>query len=67
MRKYLLNIQRATIHNGIHPCVAARKMKESNKKWFDTYQEAENYYEGKTRSGVICGNCFKSIEEAINL
>ena len=67
MKKFLLNIANGKIHKGIFQdqCRAVKKMKESNQKWFDVYEEAENYYEGKTKKGEICGICFKSKEEAI--
>ncbi len=61
IKKYLLNIQTKKIHNGFSPCHRAKSMKESNKKWFDNYEEAVNFYEGKSR-GEPCGICLKDYE-----
>ena len=67
MKKFLLNIAQRKIHNGLLPCYSVSKMAEANKKYFDTYEEAENYYAGGSRKGEICNICFKSKEEAIKL
>ena len=64
MGKYLLNIQSGTIHNGLNPCYQGRNMAEFNKKWFDEYSEAENYYEGKGKKGCPCGRCLKEKEDS---
>lgn len=67
MERYLLNVGTKAIHNGLNLCSAAKRMKESNQKWFDRYYAAENYYEGETEKGHICSLCFKNVEEALNL
>lgn len=67
MKRYLLNLDKKTIHNGLSLYYAAKRMKKSNQKWFDKYEEAENYYEGDTDKGHICGVCFKSRAEALEL
>ncbi len=67
MRKFLLNIAQGKIHNGILPCAPAMRMAEANKKWFDTYIEAENYFEGDSKKGVICNRCFKNKDDALKL
>lgn len=67
MRRYLLNIAQGKIHNGISPCSPAMRMAEANKKWFDTYIEAENYFEGDSKKSEICNRCFKSKDDALKL
>ncbi len=47
--KYLLNIKTGTIHDGSAYCPRINRMAEFNKKWFDKYEDAVNYY-----SGVYC-------------
>lgn len=56
--KYLLNIKTGIIHNGDTPCYQGKRMKEDNKKYFETLEEAVNYY-GGDRKGVCCGICLK--------
>lgn len=56
MERYLLNIKTGTIHNGITPCGQAKRMKESNKKRFDSYYDAVNFFDGDKR-GEPCGIC----------
>ena len=53
MKRYLLNLDKKTIHNGLDLCYAAKRMKKSNQKWFDKYEDAENYYEGDMEKGHI--------------
>lgn len=65
MKRFLLNIAQHKIHNGFSPCPPAKRMAECNKKWFDTYLEAENYYEGGIKKGEICTLCFKNKNDAI--
>ena len=67
MKRYLLNLDKKTIHNGLDLCYAAKRMKKSNQKLFDKYEDAENYYEGDMEKGHICGVCFKSKAEALKL
>lgn len=62
MKKYLLNIDTAKIHNALIPCNAAKSMKECNKKFFDNYEDAVNYYEGNKKKGTPCGRCLKDYE-----
>ncbi len=59
MKKYLLNIKSGTIHNGINPCYFGKSMAEYNKKWFDEYLDAVNYYESKSKVGCPCGKCLR--------
>ncbi len=59
MKRYLLNIKSGTIHKGDDLCYQGRTMAEFNKKWFDEYTEAVNYYEGKSKKGCPCGKCLK--------
>ncbi len=59
MKRYLLNISTGTIHSGENPCYQGRVMAEFNKKWFDEYLEAVNYFEGKRKKGCPCGRCLK--------
>lgn len=63
MSKYILNISTGTIHNGQTPCHLCKKMKESNKKYFDDYNEAVNFYEGKNKKGTPCGICLKNMDK----
>ena len=42
MKRYLLNLDKKTIHNGLDLCYAAKRMKKSNQKWFDKYEEYYN-------------------------
>lgn len=62
MKKYLLNINSGTIHNGEKPCYQGKMMAKFNKKWFDEYSEAVNYFEGNCKKGCPCGNCLKKEE-----
>ena len=59
--KYLLNINKGIIHNGCSLCDPARRMAEKNKKWFDKYEDAVNFYTGKTKANP-CGICLKEKE-----
>lgn len=59
MKKYLLNISTGRIHNGRKPCYQGMLIAEFNKKWFDDYKEAVNYFEGKGKKGCPCGRCLK--------
>ena len=63
MKKYLLNIQSGTIHDGKNPCYQGAFMSECNRKWFDIYSDAENYFEGKQKKGLPCGRCLKHMEK----
>ena len=36
---------------------------ESNKKYFDDYNEAVNFFEGKSKKGNPCGICLKDMDE----
>ena len=64
-KNYLINIKTGKIHSGKKPCPAVSKMAEFNKKWFDTFTEAENYYGGEDKKADICSRCFTSRTEAI--
>lgn len=55
---YLLNIKTRKIHSEMHPCTAAKRMAEANKKYFEEYEDAENYFEGKREKGQPCNICF---------
>lgn len=59
MRKvYLLNINTGKIHSAKTPCARAKKMAVANRKYFENYEEAENYFEGKAKKGTPCVYCF---------
>lgn len=60
MSKYILNIKSGTIHSAENPCVPCRKAIEANKKYFDHYEEAVNYFEGNRRKGTPCGRCLRA-------
>lgn len=57
-KDYLLNIKTGMIHSGTNPCARVKRMAEANKKYFDKYEDAVNYFEGKERKGVACAICF---------
>ena len=59
MAKYILNIKTRAIHDGENPCALCKRMNEENKKFFEKYEDAVNYYEGKTLKGTPCGVCLK--------
>jgi len=59
MSKYILNIKTGKIHDGVNPCYQCKKSKEGNKKFFDNYDEALNFFEGETSKGEPCGICLK--------
>ncbi len=59
MSKYILNLKTGTIHNGITPCAQCKKALEGNKKYFELYEDAVNFFEGKTEKGKPCGKCLK--------
>lgn len=56
MYKYIINIKTGAIHNAINPCSACKRMIEANKKMFNSYDDAENYFEGD-KKGTPCGVC----------
>ena len=60
MAKYILNINTGKIHNALNPCYNCKKTTEENKKYFENYEDAVNYYEGKTKKGIPCGICLKN-------
>ena len=59
MANYILNIKTGKIHNGVTPCARCEKCNEGNKKYFDNYDDAVNFFEGKTTIGIPCGICLK--------
>ena len=59
MSKYILNIVTGTIHSCSKPCYQCKKCNEENKKYFEVYEDAVNFYEGKNRKGTPCGVCLK--------
>ena len=59
MNNYILNIKTGKIHNALNPCAQCKSCKEGNKKYFVTYEDAVNYFEGKTAKGIPCGKCLK--------
>ena len=63
MKNYVLNIKTGKIHNGKRPCNQCTRCKESNKKYFDNYDEAVYFFEGKNEKGIPCGICLKQKDE----
>lgn len=59
MVKYILNIKTGKIHDAQKPCAQCKNSNEGNKKYFDNYEAAVNYFEGKTLKGLPCGKCLK--------
>ena len=59
MSKYILNIKTGMIHSAITPCAQCKRSNEGNKKYFEIYEDAVNYFEGKTSKGKPCGICMK--------
>lgn len=57
-RNYLLNIKTGKIHSAKHPCARAKRMDEANKKYFEDYEKAVDYFEGKIKKGEPCVLCF---------
>ena len=62
MSNYILNIRTRTIHDGKNPCAAAQRMAIANTKYFEKYEDAVNFFEGKTKKGQPCSKCLKSYE-----
>lgn len=62
-KPFMLNISRAVIHDGMHPCGNAKRIKTENIKWFDSYEDAVNYYEGECKKGIPCGICMKNYDK----
>ncbi len=62
MERYVLNIKEGIIHDRYKNCYAERRMKEENKKYFDNYLDAVNFYEGKCKKGQPCGICMKEMD-----
>lgn len=63
MSNYILVLGSGKIHNGNKPCYPCRNAKECNKKYFDTYENAVNFYEGKNKKGEPCGRCLKELDK----
>ena len=63
MEKYILNIKTGKIHSGLSPCGQCKNTKEGNKKYFNNYMDAVNYFEGKSLKGIPCGKCLKEKDE----
>ena len=59
MAKYILNIKTGKIHDGKKPCGQCRNCNESNKKYFNSYDEAVNFFEGNAKKGSPCGRCLR--------
>lgn len=59
MANYIMNIKTGKIHDGNSPCYSCSRIAEANKKYFSSYSEAENYFEGDDVKGNFCGICFK--------
>ena len=67
MRKnYLLNIKTGKIHSMQQPCARVKRMAEANKKYFEDYESAVNYFEGKVIKGEPCSLCLPEKEEREN-
>ena len=63
MAKYILNIKTGVIHNAVMPCAQCQRTNEGNKKYFEIYDEAVNFFEGKISKGKPCGICLKNKDE----
>ena len=63
MPKYVLNIRTRTIHSGEKPCAQCKRTNAGNKKYFEKYEDAVNFYEGKNSKGKPCGVCLKDRDE----
>jgi len=59
MVKYILNIKTGTIHNAVSPCAQCNRTNEGNKKYFEKYENAVNFFEGINSKGKPCGICLK--------
>ena len=62
MKKYILNISTAKIHDKLFNCPHLKRAKRCNLKYFDTYDEAENFYEGNKKKAEPCGTCLKAMQ-----
>ena len=56
---YLLNISTGKIHSALHPCARAKRMAEANKKYFEDYESAVHYFEGRVKKGEACNLCLR--------
>lgn len=63
MSKYVLNIKTGIVHNGINPCGQSKRTNKGNQKFFESYEDAVNFFEGKTLKGKPCGICLKDKDE----
>ena len=61
-RRFLLNISTGTIHDTKKNCPYTKRMKKANKQFFDTYEQAENYYEGE-KKGEPCAFCMRKYNQ----
>jgi len=59
MARYVLNIKTRKIHDSTKGCSARAKITPSNSKEFDRYEDAVNFFEGRTEKGIPCGICMK--------
>ncbi len=59
---FILNIKTGVIHDGEYNCFHEKRTREANKQYFETYKEAENFYNGKQK-GRPCSVCMKELEE----
>ena len=60
-KKYVLNINSGKIHDNVKGCHHLRNLKEENRQYFDTYEEAFNFFEGENKKGNPCGTCLRDI------
>lgn len=59
MGRVVLNIKTSIIHNADNPCYHLKRVKEQNKKYFDSIDGALNFFEGGKKAekcGVCCWN-----------
>ena len=61
-KEFFVEYKYGKIHDMGQKCPYAERMKKDNLKSFETYEEAENFYEGK-RKGVPCGYCMREYDE----
>ena len=57
-KQYVLNIRTGIIHRKKRICHLGKRIKQENKKSFDQYQEAVDYYDNDSMKAHKCAVCF---------